>query len=197
MSDLISRSEAIEATSYENATTEERTVAIKLSDTDCEKIYNLCGEYSITISGLLQGFIGDLIDGTYTNGSDERMCARNYFERCWFTMFPEQTLLRWLLSMGYDVYDDFLEVIDNIETAYAEMEYYKKDPSVFGEGEIDSLKEDIKIWEERIMEIKTDFLKNNKEANWEKEVHKVNEWWKEKQHFINNDKSEKEKPEKK
>lgn len=169
----------------EIATIREKTIKIKLSEADCERIYNLCGEHNITITELVESFIGDLIGGTYTNGSDERDYARRYFERCGFGMFPETTLLNWLLNMGYDVYDNFLEVIDDIESGYAELEDYRKDPSVFNEEEIVFLKNDIKDWESQIAEIKTGFLKNNKKADWAKEVENVNQWWKAKEQFKN------------
>lgn len=165
-------------------TIKERSVSLKLSDSDCEDILKLCGKHNITIAELLEGFIGDLIGGTHTNGSDERLYAERYFERCGYGMFPEPTLLNWLLTMGYDVYDDFLEVIDDIETGYADLEDYKKDPSVFDDEEIEFLKEDIGDWEHQIEEIKANFLEHNEKADWEKEVEKVNEWWKEKERFI-------------
>jgi len=166
-------------------TIRERTITLKLSDADCERVSNLCGKHNITIAELLESFIGDLVGGTYTNGSDERDYAGRYFERCWFGMNNEITLLNWLLNIGYDVYDDFLEVIDDIESGYADLEDYKKDPSVFNEEEIEFLKTDIEDWENQIAEIKTDFLKKNENADWEKEVEKVNEWWKAKERLIN------------
>lgn len=166
-------------------TIQERNLTIKLSDADCERIFNLCGEHNISVAELLENFIGDLVSGTHTNGSDERDYARRYFERCWFGMYPKQTLLNWLLNMGYDVYSDFLEVIDDIDNGYADLEDYKKDPSVFDEEEIEFLKTDILDWENQISEIKSDFLKENENADWEKEVENVNQWWKEKERFKN------------
>lgn len=133
---------------------------------------------------LPENFIGDLVGGTYTNGSDERDFAGKYFERCWFGMYPETTLLNWLLNMGYEIYDDFLEIIDNIQSGYAELEDYRKDPSVFDEEEIEFLKGDIEDWEKEISEIKSDFLKDNKGADWEKEVERVNQFWKNRELFV-------------
>lgn len=164
-------------------TIKDRTITVRLSDADCERLYNLCGAHNITVASLLENFIGDLVGGTYTNGSDERDYARIYFERCWFGMFPESTLLNWLLNSAYDVYDDFLEVIGNIEAGYAELEDYKKDPSVFDEEEIEFLKNDIQDWENQIVEIKKAFHKKNEKVDWEKEVANVNEWWKSKELF--------------
>ena len=168
-------------------TIKERTITVRLSDEDCESVFKLCGEHNITVAGLVESFIGDLVGGTYTNGSDERDYARRYFERCWFGMFPEPTLLNWLLNSGYDVYSDFLEVINDIGTGYAELEDYKKNPSVFDQEEIEFLKTDIEDWEQQIAEIKADFLKGNEKADWEKEVEKVGQWWKAKAEFKNED----------
>ena len=171
----------------ESETIKERTIILKLSDADCESIFKLCGKHSITVASLLEGFIGDLIGGTHTNGSDERGYAKRYFERCWFGMFPEPTLLSWLLNRGYDVYGDFLEVIENVEGAYVDLEDYKKYPDYFNEEDIIFLQTDIEDWENQIAEIKADFLEKNKNADWEKEVEKVEQWWKEKAKFKNED----------
>ena len=38
--------------------------------------------HGMTVSGLLESFIGDLVEGTFTNGSDERYLAEDWFNRC-------------------------------------------------------------------------------------------------------------------
>lgn len=162
-------------------TIKERKITVRLSDADCDRLARKCGEYGLTIGELIENFVGDLVGGTYSNGSDERDYANKWFERCWFGMFPEETLLKFLLCTGYDVYDDFLEIIDDIENGYAELEDYKKDQSVFDEEEIEFLKTNIDDWEKQIAKIKSDYLKKNEKADWEKEVEKVNEWWKAKE----------------
>ena len=166
-------------------TIKERKITVRLSDADCDRLARKSGEYGLTIGELIENFVGDLVGGTCSNGSDERDYANKWFERCWFGMFPEETLLKFLLYTGYDVYDDFLEIIDDIENGYAELEDYKKDQSAFDEEEIEFLKTDIDDWEKQIAEIKSDYLKKNEKADWEKEVEKVNEWWKAKERLIN------------
>ena len=79
----------------------ERRITVKMSDSDCDRLARKCGKSGITIGELIQSFIGDLIDGTYSNGSDERDYADKWFERCWFGMFPEPTLLNHLLNNGW------------------------------------------------------------------------------------------------
>ena len=166
-------------------TIRERNIKLKLSDADCDRVSKLCGEHNITVAELLENFIGDLVGGTYTNGSDERDFADRYFRRCWFGMFPVTTLLSWLLSSGYEVYDDFLSLLGDVENGYAELEDYEKNPSSYDEEEIGFLRTDITDWEEQIKEIKTDFLCENKDADWETEVENVKQWFTERARLIN------------
>lgn len=169
----------------DSKTVKERYLKLELSDEECERLARYAAQGEISIGELLTNFISDLTCSFRSNGSDEREFADMWYERCGFSegfgSEREYTLLKWLLDNEHDVYDDFLEVIDDIENGYAELEDYRKDPSVFDEEEIEFLKTDIEDWEQQIAEIKEDFLKKNKEADWEKEVKKVNQWWKEKE----------------
>ena len=79
-------------------TIRERKITVKLSDADCDRLARKCGEHGLTIGELIENFVGDLVGGTYSNGSDERDYADQWFERCWFGMFPEPTLLNHLLK---------------------------------------------------------------------------------------------------
>lgn len=112
---------ALETTEQDRSN--EKELDLNLSAADCEKLLKLTGTYGLTVSELLQGFIGDLIDGRHTHGSDERMYAEQWFERCGYKHFSEETLLRHLLEHDYDV-DDFL-------TTYEEHKLYKEDPETY------------------------------------------------------------------
>lgn len=73
----------------------------------------------MTVSELLENFIGDLVAGTYSNGSDERMYAEQWAERCWFALDPEKNLIHYFCtSYEYDFSDlmDILERIDDIQS---------------------------------------------------------------------------------
>ena len=70
-------------------TIRERKITVKLSDADCDRLARKCGKHGLTIGELIENFVGDLVGGTYSNGSDERDYADQWFERCWFGMFPE------------------------------------------------------------------------------------------------------------
>ena len=177
----------IEQKNIDLATTEDRTITLKLSDTDCDRLFNLCGKRGITVTDLLQHFIEDLIGGTDINRREESVYARKYFEKCLFDVSPEATLLNLLLNKNYDIYHDFLGVIDDIDGGYVDLEHYKKYPDFFNEEDFAFLNGEIDGWEKQIAEIKADFLKQNETADWEKEVEKVEQWWKEKLKFKNED----------
>ena len=80
-----------------------RTIHLNLSDADCKRISTYAAKANITVSQLLESFIGDLVNGTYTNGSDERDYAQEWFERCGYGMNSEKTFLRYILEEGADV----------------------------------------------------------------------------------------------
>ncbi len=88
-----------------------RGITINLSDADVERLFGKTYVNGITPSELIEGFLGDLIDGTYSNGSDERMLADEYFERCCYGMGADYTFLRWALECEY--YDNIIDLIDD------------------------------------------------------------------------------------
>lgn len=79
-----------------------RTITVKLSDSDVSKICEKAGENGITVSELIENFIEDLIDGDNSNGSNERRVANEYLESCRYSVFPNNSLLARLLNNGYD-----------------------------------------------------------------------------------------------
>ncbi|MBW7573195.1 molecular chaperone GrpE [Caproiciproducens faecalis] len=106
-------------------TIKERNISIKLSDADVERLCNKTGESGLTVSELFQNFVGDLVDGTYSNGSDERMYANQWFDRCWFGMgFGETSFLQWLIT-NESVSDAIEEWIDL--QSYGEQEDLDED----------------------------------------------------------------------
>lgn len=76
-----------------------RDFKLNLSTADVDRLFEKAEGVGLTPSQLLENFIGDLVNGTYTNGSDERMCANQWFDRCGFS-YSEQpkSFLGWLLE---------------------------------------------------------------------------------------------------
>jgi predicted DNA binding CopG/RHH family protein len=50
-------------------TIKERKITVKLSDKDCNRLARKCGKHGLTVGELIENFIGDLVGGTYSNGS--------------------------------------------------------------------------------------------------------------------------------
>jgi len=155
-------------------TIRERKINLKLSDADIKRIYEKAGSVGLTVSELLENFIGDLVHGTYSNGSDERMYAENWFDRCWFAMFPENTFLQYLIN--FDIVEDIIE-------DWNELKYYEQNAE---EQENDrDIYEEIK---ERIDENFSDFIEQIKcqeKPKIEDEMEKIIKWWNEYQQIKN------------
>lgn len=157
-------------------TIKERTITLQLSDHDCERIAREAGVVGLTVGELLENFIGDLTDGTYSNGSDERMYAELWFKRCMFSMFPSQTLLRHLLKNDHSV-KYFLE-------AYREYQNYKVHPEEYV-NDIEELCENEELW--FIEETRTylDEWKPEEDTDMEKELELCEKWVGEKEALMN------------
>lgn len=159
-----------ETQAKEIETIKERTITLKLSDADCERIARKAGLGGQTVSELLKNFIGDLIDGTYSNGSDERDKADQWYQRCWFSWMNEDTLIHYLLDWGHDV-DDFL-------TTYDELKYFEANPQEFA-AEVAELEDGEMLWfQEEYQDYVSEYLEKHKDVDLEKEIELCRKWLK-------------------
>ncbi len=90
----------------EDETVAPRTFTVNLSDADVKRLYKKAAEASLTPEELFENFVGDLVDGTYSNGSDERMCAEEWYNRCWFSFDYFNSFLAYLVRECK--YEDFI-----------------------------------------------------------------------------------------
>lgn len=154
----------------------ERTLILKLSDADCKRISEKAGAVGMTVAQLLESFIGDLVDGTYSNGSDERMYADEWFNRCGFAMFPDCTFLRWLIER--DSLDEVLGLLDDIQEAKAELADGDASADGWEPGVREELLEDIDCWQKEIEEHWVEYTIRPKfgHGSFEEEIKKVLDW---------------------
>lgn len=161
-------------------TIKKREICLNLSDADVQRICEKAGAVGLSVSNLLGNFIGDLVYGTHTNGSDERMYAEQWFERCGFGMFPDKTFLRFLIEN---------EGIENTIREWNDLQECKNDLKEYNEqAKLDEDdKECISGIEENISELEED-LKfawdeykeyGGEGESLEEEMLKVMEWYKE------------------
>lgn len=154
-------------------TIKNRSISVELSDADVRRICEKAGMVGLAVPELLQNFIGDLVSGTYSNGSDERMYANQWFERCWFGMFPENTFLKHLIE---------LDMVETVVSSWCDMQQYKL-----------NLEEDRECYDEEKEFIDgafADFLEarmGGDTLDLETEMAKVLKWWDEYQSLLNKD----------
>ena len=110
-----------------------REYSLKLSDADVMRIAKTAGAYDMTVSELLENFIGDLVNGTYTNGSDERMYAQQWAERCWFSYDPDKSLVKYLCDGWEYEFSDLWDVLERIEDAQEDIRVAEKNIAEPGE----------------------------------------------------------------
>lgn len=171
----------LERQQEEISTIKERIFKLKLSDADCERISKLAGKSGLTIGELLENFIGDLVDGTFSNGSDERDRADQWYERCWFSHRfdgeEDSELLGFMLNWGYDI-DDFLTAVD-------EKEYFENNPQELAEEVVD-LEEEEKLWFIGVIdEVINPYLEKNPDADIKVEIEKCRIWFNDTNNLLN------------
>ena len=151
----------------------ERSIVVNLSDEDCEMLIKKCGEYSLTVSELIKNFVSDLVDGSESNGTDERMYINQWFSRCWFGSY-QPTLLAHLISHGYQP-EDYLKAMQAIDSAREELKI------VTDEEEIQDLKDDIRYYQDEIKNMEA--LWNIENPDMDEELELVRKWVKERECF--------------
>lgn len=153
-------------------TIKERNFKLKLSDADVERLFIKAGGAGLTISELLENFIGDLVDGTYSNGSDERDYAERWFDRCWFGDPAREwggakiTFFQWLIANDY--VDEVVDAWDVVQT-YTEQDVLDDDET-----------NDLACARNELSDIFGEYLQNKqavKESTLEGEMPKVMQWW--------------------
>lgn len=90
----------------EAETIRERTFKIELSDADVDRLAMKAAVAGMSMGELLASFVGDLVCGTRSNGSDERMYAERWFDRCGYPHFPVNDIAR---LAGMDMLEEMVE----------------------------------------------------------------------------------------
>lgn len=110
----------------EIATIKPRTFTLELSDADIKRLYEKTAADGITPAELLEGFIGDLLDGTYSHGSDERELASAYYDRCCYEFHRTGSLLEWALH-EYRL-EEITNALEEIDETAGDLGYYEQHP---------------------------------------------------------------------
>ena len=104
-----------------------RQFDLKLSDADYRRIAEKAALAELSVEQLLESFIGDLVGGTYSNGSDERMKANEWYDRCGYDSgFDEKYSLLHFLISEYEI-DDFIREVEEFENNRDDIESTKEE----------------------------------------------------------------------
>lgn len=104
----------------------QRNFAVELTDRDAAAFLEMCYRNGTDPAEVLAGFINDLVCGSHTRGSDERMYAQQYFERCCYDVCAPETFLRYLLN--YDELTTLLDCMETRQDAADDLAYYAEHP---------------------------------------------------------------------
>lgn len=157
-----------------------RSLSINLSDADVKRIAIKAGTAGLTVSQLIENFIGDLVEGTYTNGSDERKYAREWFDRCTFFFEPDGeqgSFLQYTLMWG--MVFDVLDLWDGIQNDREILASLEEENEPDYEVDRDAFEEDLDYLQEELNDIFQEFLRNCKDKeiyNLNTEMEKIVAW---------------------
>lgn len=90
----------------------------------------------------------------------------------------EETLLKYLIDRGYEP-ADYLDTLDNIETAQEEKKYLEEHPEEADE-EAQYIDDDIAEWEEKLRDMRKGW-KQEEKPNMDAEIELIRKWVREKE----------------
>lgn len=160
----------------EVATIRKRTLELELSDADVRRISEKAGACGLTVANLIENIIGDLICGTYSNGSDERMYANQWFERCEFSLCYEHNFLNYLIWIGG--LDCVLENWDEMQRQKAELADMEANPEDLDPDDKEYALEEIRYCSEEIDDYWREYAarENTAHGTLDDEMKAVLEW---------------------
>lgn len=131
---------------YKTKSTKKISYELELTRMDNQRFKRYCLENGTTPEEVLKGFINDLINGDYTNGSDERDLAQQYFDRCCYGL-GEKTFLKYLIqNLLLDDYIYWSNELDYIMDCFNE-EINKEENEKLREAEKKANEEIRKLWQ--------------------------------------------------
>lgn len=134
----------------------QRTFTVELTDSTMTDFFNKCYQDGTTPAEVLEGFINDLVCGSQTRGSDERMIAGQYYDRCCYGMFAVDTFCRFCL-IDYRM-DELREALERKQDAAADLAYYEDHKEEDPDGtEAAFLRDNLREAEDEINEIYRDY----------------------------------------
>ena len=121
--------------------------------------------------------IQNQLSAIFNHGSDERMYAEQWYQRCWFAMFSDDTFLKFLLLWG-DL-DAYIDLMDELESNKKEMAEMTADAEEYSSEERDELQEYINDLQKEKDYYWNKFLERKRQKEsyvFEKEIENIMAW---------------------
>lgn len=163
----------------ETSVIKKRTFILPLSDAEVTRLYKLCGKAGLSPEELLASFVGDLVCGIHTNGSDEREYALGWFERCGFEYTAEKNL-RYLLNLGEE--EAVIECCQELQDLKDELR-----DELLDEASLEEIHLEIKQKSEWLQQIWTEYLRvsrNPTDLTLEDSMTKLLDWYSHLQQYL-------------
>ena len=130
--------------SHENDGRKARTLTLRLSDEDAERLYIKAGTSGLYVEELLENFIQDLTLSSRSNGSDEEDLANQWFDRCRFGTYSDRNFLKFVTETGKqewvaETWTDLQEAKKSLAIGLSEF---------CDQEEMDGVREDAEYWQE-------------------------------------------------
>lgn len=147
-------------------------LTLKLTGEDADRLCRKAGEAGISVPELLEEFIGDLIDGRHTGGSDERDYVDMWFYRRYNMLCDDDGFVRYVL-----MYEDAERLLDI-------QQYIKDDePDLLDEEfkeDWDNIRENVDAWKSELEKVYADFLewsgRERTEGSLEEDMQRLAAW---------------------
>lgn len=133
-----------------------RQLEIDLSDSDLNSLIKKAENAGITVNELLGCFIGDLVAGARSRGSDERNLANMWFERCGFEYVAANSFLRF--ALWNEILEDIIELYEDIQSAKKEILECTTYPENHSAEDLQLLQENLTYCQQEMMRYWNEYM---------------------------------------
>lgn len=154
-----------------------QSFSLDLTQEELERLYEKAAVGGLTPDKLLENFAHDLIYGSRSNGSDERMYAQQWYDRCSFGMFPERTFLKYVIE--HRNVEDLIQEYEHLKETKDDLHRLKEcQESGEQQEELAYLEQEMQVSRENIESVWSDFLEwtDLPDMNVENEIQKLIAW---------------------
>lgn len=153
-----------------------RDLKVQLSDADCARIAEVAGRAGMSVGELLSSFVSDLVGGEHSHGSDERMLAQGWYDRCGFACY-NNSFLHYLLE--YEDIDDFLiryGIMKDCEGQLADLESGDFEIGELDGETVEDIQEEMICQKQALQEVYDEYVRRGGRETFEDALKSVLAW---------------------